>query len=197
MNPDALQAEKQRMRTRILAARAAMSPAQRHLDSLLLIGRATRHLRFLRARSVLAYAGFGDEVDTSSFLRAVLDSGKQLVLPRIVKEQSVLELYEVRDLENDLVAGVWGIPEPRPMADRLRTLRETEFVLTPGLAFDPAGNRLGYGKGYYDRLFGECPGTPPFRLALAFDCQLVDQVPAGVSDIPLDSIVTPNHEYSS
>lgn len=196
MTLDPLTEQKRTLREAILKARAAMTPAKRHLDSLLLVGRATSHVRYLRANTVLAYASFGEEVDTSSFLRTVLESGKRLMLPRVDKAKGALALYEVRNLDDDLVAGQWGIREPRPDPARLRTLREADFVLTPGLAFDPAGNRLGYGKGYYDRLFGDCPGASPFRMALAFDCQLVESVPAGVTDVRLDSIITPTREYS-
>jgi 5-formyltetrahydrofolate cyclo-ligase len=196
MSPDDLVQRKLALRKQILAARAAMPPAQRHLESILLVGRATSHVRFLRARSVLAYAGFGEEVDTSGFLRAVLDAGKTLILPRVEKASGTLGLYEVRNLEQDLLPGQWGIREPRPDANRRVALRAAEFVLTPGLAFDARCNRLGYGKGYYDRLFGDCPGALPFRLALAFDCQRVEAVPVGISDVRLDAVITPSCEYS-
>jgi 5-formyltetrahydrofolate cyclo-ligase len=196
MTTDALTERKIALRKTILAARAAMPPAQRHLESLLLVGRITSHVRYLRAKAVLAYAGFGEEVDTTGFLQAVLDAGKTLILPRVDKTSGTLGLYAVRDLDQDLVPGQWGIREPRPDPARRQALRTADFVLTPGLAFDAQCNRLGYGKGYYDRLFGDCPGALPYRLAIAFDCQMVDAVPFGISDVRLDAIITPSREYS-
>lgn len=184
------------LRQKILAARDAMPPAQRNLESILLCGRLAANIRYQRARTVLAYSGFGTEVDTSAFLKSVLADGKILALPRIDKTTQTLLLYRVTDLDSDLEAGPWGIREPKQDPSRIFALREADFVLTPGLAFDAQCNRLGYGKAFYDRLFADCPGKIPFRLAVAFDCQLVERVPVSSSDVRLDAVITPNHEYS-
>lgn len=183
------------MRRAVLAAREAMPATQRKLESMLLCGRLNANIRYKRARAVLAYAGFGTEVDTTAFLQMVLADGKVLALPRVDKARNVLTLYRVTDLERDLEAGPWGIREPRVEPSRIFALREADFVLTPGLAFDPECNRLGYGKGYYDRLFADCPGEIPYRLALAFDCQVVDRVPVSTTDVRLDAVISLSREY--
>ncbi|MDX2220440.1 MAG: 5-formyltetrahydrofolate cyclo-ligase [Burkholderiales bacterium] len=193
MNP--LHEAKVTLRKRILAAREAMPATQRKLESMLLCGRLNANIRYQRAHAVLAYAGFGTEVDTTEFLRTVLADGKALALPRIDKARNVLTLYRVEDLDRDLESGPWGIREPKVNPARIFALREAEFVLTPGLAFDPECNRMGYGKGYYDRLFADCPGEIPYRLALAFDCQIVDHVPVSTSDVRLDAVIAPSREY--
>lgn len=193
MNP--IFAAKTALRKQILAAREAMPPSQRKLDSMLLCGRLNANIRYQRARAVLAYVGFGSEVDTEAFLRTVLADGKVLALPRIDKARNVLTLYRVTDLDRDLEPGLWGIREPKADAARIFALREADFVLTPGLAFDPDCNRMGYGKAYYDRLFADCPGEIPYRLALAFDCQIVPHVPVGTTDVRLDAVITPSREY--
>lgn len=184
------------MRRAILAAREAMPASQRQLESILLCGRLSANIRYQRARAVLAYAGFGTEVNTEAFLRAVLADGKLLALPRIDKTQNVLALYQVRNLDTDMEAGPWGIREPKADPARIFALREADFVLTPGLAFDSQCNRMGYGKAYYDRLFADCPGEIPYRLALAFDCQIVERVPVSTTDVRLDAIISPSHEFS-
>ncbi|MBL8518078.1 MAG: 5-formyltetrahydrofolate cyclo-ligase [Betaproteobacteria bacterium] len=192
----ALHEAKVALRKRVLAARDAMPPSQRKLDSILLCGRLNANIRYRRARAVLAYVGFGSEVDTEPFLKTVLADGKVLALPRIDKARNVLTLYRVTDLAADLEPGPWGIREPSADPSRIFALREADFVLTPGLAFDAECNRMGYGKAYYDRLFADCPGAVPYRLALAFDCQVVDRVPVGTTDVQLDAVITPSREYS-
>jgi 5-formyltetrahydrofolate cyclo-ligase len=193
MNP--LHEAKLALRKQILAARDAMPAPKRKLESMLLCGRLNGNIRYQRARAVLAYAGFGTEVDTDAFLRTVLADGKVLALPRIDKANNVLVLYRVTDLDTDLEAGPWGIREPKPDPSRIFALREADFVLTPGLAFDAQCNRMGYGKAYYDRLFADCPGEIPYRLALAFDCQIVDKVPVSLNDVRLDAVISPSREY--
>lgn len=193
MNP--LFLAKTELRKTVLAAREAMPAPQRRLESRLLCGRLNANIRYQRAKAVLAYAGFGTEVDTDVFLKTVLADGKILALPRIDQARNVLTLYRVTDLARDLEPGPWGIREPKADPSHIFALREADFVLTPGLAFDPQCNRMGYGKGYYDRLFADCPGQIPYRLALAFDCQIVDRVPVSTSDVRLDAVITPSGEY--
>ena len=81
------------------------------------------------------------------------------------------------------------------------TVDEVEFALVPGVAFDRAGNRLGYGKGYYDRLLAmrverTSAGTKPLVVAVAFDCQLVEQLPVSAHDQAIDLLITPTHRIT-
>ncbi len=191
-----IHAAKLALRKEVLVARDAMPASQRKLDSMILCGRLAANIRYQRSRAVLAYAGFGSEVDTGDFLKQVLADGKILALPRVDKANNVLVLYRVADLDNDLESSQWGILEPKPDPSRIFALREADFVLVPGLAFDAQCNRMGYGKAFYDRLFTDCPGQLPHRLAVAFDCQIVPKVPVGMSDVPLDAVITPSREYS-
>jgi len=117
-----------------------------------------------------------------------LAAGKTVVVPRVNTLARMLELYAVADLDRDVVPGHLGIPEPRP--ERPQVPRDAiEFVLVPGVAFDLAGRRLGYGGGYYDRLL---PLLSPraARVAGAFEIQLVDRVPAASHDVAVDAIIT-------
>jgi 5-formyltetrahydrofolate cyclo-ligase len=94
----------------------------------------------------------------------------------------------VRDIDVDTAPGHRGIPEPRPDVSRV-TVEAIDWVLVPGVAFDLAGGRLGYGGGFYDRLLPLLrPGTP--RIAGAFDAQVVAHLPAAPHDLPVDCIVT-------
>jgi 5-formyltetrahydrofolate cyclo-ligase len=93
----------------------------------------------------------------------------------------------VHDFDADLATGKFGILEPRPEAIRPAALDQIGAVLVPGLAFDGTGNRLGRGFGHFDRLLRQTSGV---KIALAFDFQVLDEVPAEAHDVRLDFIVT-------
>jgi 5-formyltetrahydrofolate cyclo-ligase len=92
-------------------------------------------------------------------------------------------------MDRDLQAGLHGIPEPHPESLRPVPLEEVDLMVLPLAAFDPAGNRLGYGRGYYDRLLGSAT-TRPLLIGAAFEIQCVDAIPHEPHDVRLDWIVT-------
>ncbi len=146
---------------------------------------------FQNARNILMYASFRSEVNTMKYLNDVIRSGKKLVLPMVDSRHKVLRLYEVRDT-SELVPGYMGIPEPAVRKKRAVTLKNIDLVVIPGAGFDPKGNRLGYGAGYYDKLLsGLRPKTSkPFLIALAFEEQIEEEIPAEPHDIRVDIIIT-------
>ncbi len=140
----------------------------------------------------MAYCSFGSELDTSRLVADVCAAGKTLVLPRVDRQSGTLALFAVRDPNADLVANGWGIREPRPDVCEPASASRLDFALVPGIAFDASGGRLGYGKGYYDKLFHECKrgGAMPFTVAGAFDVQIVDEVPMEAHDVPIGLVIT-------
>ncbi|MFQ5509797.1 MAG: 5-formyltetrahydrofolate cyclo-ligase [Leptospirillia bacterium] len=140
---------------------------------------------FLRAETVLTYAHFGSEVQTSGLRARTMLLGKRLVLPRV--EGDGLALYRITNPLHDMQPGVWDIPEP---VDGLTPVspEEVGILLLPGVAFDPSGGRLGYGRGYFDRVLAKTSGL---KVGLGFDGQVVDQVPTEAHDVAMDLVVTP------
>jgi 5-formyltetrahydrofolate cyclo-ligase len=183
------------LRQRILAERDALAPASRQQLSAAI----TRRLEALsvvhEAKTVLAYASFGSEYDTSELLRNLLERRAILVLPKIDKAQRKLQLFEVRDLDQDTKPGVWGIREPSVARCRPAIAGEIQLVVVPGVAFDRGGNRLGYGGGYYDRLLASFAHTPAL-LAPAFALQVVEEVAHEENDVPVHAIVTESEVIS-
>jgi 5-formyltetrahydrofolate cyclo-ligase len=116
-------------------------------------------------------------------IRHALVSGKRVVLPRVKGRQ--LALFEIKDFDKDVSPGAWGIPEPVESHPVLLT--DIDLIITPGAAFDESGNRLGYGAGFYDRIL---PSFAGMTIALAFEAQIVPQVPADKHDVPVMKIVT-------
>lgn len=189
-------AAKSALRREILARRDALDPEVRSARSGSALDRVLRVPEFRAATVVLAYASFGSELETRPLLDDVLAGGRRLVLPRVDRQARRLVLHEVRTLAADLLPGTWGIPEPAPARCRVVAPHEVEFVLVPGVAFDPDGGRVGYGAGFYDRLLGEWPPPLPPLVAAAFELQIVPAVPVLPTDHRVDLIATESRTYA-
>ena len=176
------------LRAAALAARDAMPADVRQAAAETIFQRLCGLDVYRNAPIVLTYMSIGAELNTHQFFERVRRDGKIAVLPRIDKTSKSLTLHRVEN-QNELVDGVWGIREPRADAPAI-TIAEVDLVLMPGLAFDLAGNRLGYGAGYYDRLLAPAAIDRPVRLVAAFDCQVFDAVPSGPADQPFQILMT-------
>lgn len=131
------------------------------------------------ARRVLLYHPLPDEVDTTALI-ARLQATHDIILPVVVGDDLVLRQYDGR-----LVEGTFGILEPTgPLLDDPSGI---DLAIIPGMAFDTAGNRLGRGKGYYDRLLPRLDCT---KVGICFPFQLRDAVPHEAHDIPMDAVAT-------
>ena len=127
------------------------------------------------------------ELDVWPLLDQAIRAGKRVYLPRFVKERNCYEASEILDLTRDLKPGNLGIREPNERCMLLRSGR-VDLILVPGLAFDLEGHRLGRGKGYYDRLLAKLEGT---TCGVAFDEQMMQQIPVEAHDVRLNFIITP------
>ena len=192
LDPAALKAD---LRRRILAQRDALDPETHARLSAAIFDRIGAMPVVRAAHGVLAYVSFGSEPLTLPFLRAVLESGRTLALPRIDRATRQLALYRVDDLDEQLEPGPWGILEPMPLRCRPAEAGELDLVLMPGVAFDPRGGRVGYGAGYYDRLLAGWPAPRPGLVAGAFDLQVVPEVPVLPDDHRVDHVVTESRQY--
>ena len=185
---EALRSAKKALRASVLARRDALDAKTRRRDSQAITARLLALPEYRVAGVVCAYASFGSEFDTATFCSDVIAAGKRLLLPRVNRTARMLELREVKNLRDDLVAGVWGIREP---AERCPIVPPSavEFLLVPGVAFTATGERLGYGRGFYDRLLSGLNAKTP-RIAAAFALQVVDSIPSGANDQRVHLIVT-------
>jgi len=187
--------DKALVRRAILARRDALEAPVRSESSRRITDQLLKLPSFDSAASILAYLSFGSEFDTSVFVAAILAQGKRLVLPRVNKQLRRLELFAVTDLTRDVVPGVWGIREPNPDRCNAAAAGQVGLILVPGVAFTPRCERLGYGGGFYDRLLSEWSGRRPPAAVGAFTLQIVDALPMGPHDVPVDLIVTENSIY--
>ncbi len=189
-----LSAAKKNLRGDIIRRRDAQESSARAAAGTRITSQILALECFARARSVLAYAGMGSEIDTGALLSHVM-AHKKLALPRVDRASHSLQLYWVNNLETDLQPGVWGIREPRPDRCEPAPPGEIDLVLAPGVAFTQRGERLGYGGGYYDQLLARF-SIRPAVIAGAFECQMVADVPLCESDLPVDVVVTENAVYT-
>lgn len=185
---------KRELRDQMCAARDAL-PAEEHAERSRLIARRVMRLPgYRRARSRLLFASFRSEVRTEALIGDTLKRGVRLVLPRVVGREEPLALHEVRDPEHDLAPGWCGIPEPVPERCPELSVYEVDFILVPGLAFDRAGGRLGWGGGFFDwvlNLRHDLMDTGA-AIAVAFEMQILERVPMQAWDVPVNLIVTEN-----
>lgn len=185
-------AAKATLRSVALAARGAMPTEQRAVASAAIRRRLDALPELRGARAVLAYAAFGTEVDLDPWLRALLAAGAGVFLPWVEGPQ--LGITRVCDLEADLVPGWRGVREPRAIGRRPARPDRLDAVVTPGVAFDRSGRRLGYGGGHFDRLLSALrPQTPV--IGVAFEVQIVDAVPTTSQDYPVNIVVTERAVY--
>ena len=134
---------------------------------------------YQRAASVMAFVSFGGEPDTDPLFARLAVEGKRLLLPRVEASGIV-----VADGASPLVASNFGVQEPTgPAVD----LGEIDLVIVPGLAFTAAGDRLGYGLGYYDRFL---PTISAASVGVCFDDQLIDELPLTARDAPVDTVIS-------
>jgi 5-formyltetrahydrofolate cyclo-ligase len=174
---------KDSLRKQVAETRNKLTAEERRTKSRDIENRLFQLPEFNGSSLILFFASFRSEVNTIPMIRRALAEGKRVALPKV--KGNGLELFEIREFEKDVSPGAWGIPEPHEH-NRV-ALDAVDLLIVPGLAFDEWGNRLGYGAGFYDKLLASC--TNP-TVALAFEGQIVSEVPAGSHDIRIKKIVT-------
>lgn len=183
---------KRYVRQAVLARRDALSQEARRRAACLITERLLGHQWFYRADILLCYASYGSELETGELIREALRLGKQVFLPRVLPGHR-MDFFQIGSPE-ELQPGFHGILEPpelhpyREIAEN-PALRGEEtgpggpaLMLMPGVAYDPYGNRLGYGGGYYDRYLEAHPRFLTYSIGIGHSCQLVEKLPVEETD---------------
>ena len=188
---------KKEIRARALKERGALPPETRALYDREIHRLAAVHPLFQNAREIYCYASFRDEVSTAGLMELAWQNGKKVAVPRVT-EGMRMEFYYIESL-TELRPGYQGIPEPEAKRAWKAQLPQAEdreadgglqnkgagdiLVILPGAAFDRSGNRIGYGKGFYDRYLQRFPRCS--RMGLAYSVQCVEEIPAQEWDIQI------------
>ena len=177
--------EKKRIRAEALARRDALDPEWR-IEASLGFAKAADKIEFDAGTVVSGFWPIRSEVDIRPLMFALREKGARLCLPAITGETTIVFRELVRGAA--MIPMGFGTAGPGPDAEVL----DPRIMLAPLAAFDRAGNRIGYGAGYYDRAIAklEAKGAGPRLIGIAFDCQEVDRVPAESHDAPLHAVLT-------
>jgi 5-formyltetrahydrofolate cyclo-ligase len=186
MQPD-IQAAKAALRKQICGALQKISPAARAALSAQICARLREQPAWKNAGAVLLFAPMPVEPDIWPLLEEALAAGKIAALPRYHPANKNYVACRVQNVRSDIAMGAFGIREPAARCPEI-PLSRLDLILVPGVAFDGHGGRLGHGKGFYDRLLA---GTRGLKCGIAFDRQMVNDVPVGPSDVRMNLILTP------
>ncbi|MBS6195774.1 MAG: 5-formyltetrahydrofolate cyclo-ligase [Clostridiales bacterium] len=179
---------KQLIRKEIYKRRKAASAETVAADSHEICKALTGLEEFSGAEWIYLYIDCKNEVMTGEIMERALQMGKRVAAPKVIGKDMVF--YEIFSRE-DLEPGYFGIPEPREGLKE--AVGEEGLLLMPGVAFDREKHRVGYGGGFYDRYLEKHTGH--FKAAVAFEFQMMDQVPTEPTDILPDLVITEKQIY--
>jgi 5-formyltetrahydrofolate cyclo-ligase len=189
--------DKKTIRRKALALRDALIPEERGRYSSKIMEQMLKFPCYQAADVILAYVSYHSEVDTFALIRQALADGKDVFAPKV--EAKEMEFWQIKSLD-DLKSGYRGILEPEETRRYPAFLAEEKPARTlmwmPGAAFDRQRHRIGYGGGFYDRyldrLARENMAGTLTTAALAFDCQVMEQIPYEAHDRKPDFVLTPS-----
>jgi len=184
-----ISSRKKVIRLEVLRKRDALTLKSRKELSDIICNNLLNLEEFQRAKVIHFFLTTKSEVMTEGAIRKAMSMGKEIVVPVMNRKERRICLSRIEDYDRDLILMPHGILEPRPEFNRSISLSHVELMVLPGVAFDLQGHRLGYGAGYYDRLL-EDARSRPLLIGLAFEIQIVEEIPFTDHDVRMDKIVT-------
>ncbi|HET7625962.1 MAG TPA: 5-formyltetrahydrofolate cyclo-ligase [Verrucomicrobiae bacterium] len=146
-----------------------------------------KQIPWKNANAILFYAPIREELNIWPLFQHALSVGKIVCLPRFDPGTNRYAAHQISKLDGEIHSGRFDIREPRPDCPAI-PLNRLDLILVPGVAFDLRGRRLGRGRGFYDQLLADARGT---KCGVAFDEQIVAEIPVEPHDITVDCILTP------
>lgn len=171
---------KEDIRMRIRARKTMLSEAEKIEASRRAFASLARHAAFMMADNILMYHSLPDEINTHEFID-LWTSRKNFFLPRVNGVNLDILPYD----RTSLRMGAFHIEEPQ--GNETADINDIELIIVPAIAYDTSGNRVGRGKGFYDRLLAKTKAT---RIGIAYDFQIVEYIDAETHDAPVDFIIT-------
>ncbi len=186
---------KSEIRKRMLSARLNLSDRDFSQKSGIIVQKVLKTPEYTEAANILLYADYCREVMTRGIFEDAVARKKRVYFPKADALTNTMEFYRVTDTRQ-LERGYRGILEPKEDLKNIYRLNKEEDTLAiiPGAAFDISGYRLGYGRGFYDKYLSSRRQIS--TMALAFACQITDELPKDEHDIKMDKIVTEEIIYS-
>ena len=176
---------KRRIRSKILLRLNSQKEEGRDAKSKIIKNKLFRTLVFKKAKKLMFYVSFEGEVNTEGMIKGSQKLGKIIAVPVCKKNRMIRPC--LLEEKAKLVKGPYGTWEPA--SKTCLGLQDIDLVIVPGLAFDKRGNRLGRGKGYYDRFLKGLPNTT-VSIGLAFDFQILPNIPTTKHDVAVKRVVS-------
>ena len=183
-----LEKAKAELRSEIQAKLKTLPPEERKSNSEKLCAKLKEQSFFQSATSILFFAPLPNEIDVWPLLEGAIAGSKIVALPCFDSDEQIYRSRRVKNIHVEIISGRFGIREPATGCIEIPP-DDLDLVLVPGVAFDLHGNRLGRGRGFYDRLLQRFPGA---KCGIAFDEQIVEKIPAEKTDVRMDFILTPS-----
>jgi 5-formyltetrahydrofolate cyclo-ligase len=181
-------AEKEVLRRRYLELRDELTPQTVERKSREIVETVLGLPEYVGAQVVASYIAKNNEVQTQVLIKKALGAGKKVLVPVTQRKSRELLFSEIPSLYA-VSTSTFGILEPKPADRKLRHITTADVVIVPGIVWDAAGHRLGWGRGYFDGALAKVR-KDALSVGLAFDLQLVEKVPREQFDLPVKMIVT-------
>lgn len=178
---------KKELKDAVLKKRSSLLKKEARDKSQRIMRKLFSTIEYKKAKNILFYISFNNEVDTCRMVSEAL-CNKKIIVPITDKKNKKLILSELKCF-NDLGKGCYGILEPKKGKIKNFNKNKIELIIVPGVVFDAEGYRIGYGHGYYDRFLKKINRNIPL-IGLAYDFQVVEKVPRESHDIPVNVIIT-------
>ncbi|MGB4439693.1 MAG: 5-formyltetrahydrofolate cyclo-ligase [Sedimentibacter sp.] len=186
---------KRELRIKILNIRNSMEKEHVLKKSSIIIDKLVNSEVYKNSNTVFIYMDFKNEVMTSQLIMQMLKEKKRVVIPYTDTINTVIIPSELKNMESDLALSSFGYYEP--IFEKIIPVNPEEFdlVVVPGVVFDKNLNRVGFGKGYYDRILNKIRPDAQ-AVAIAYEFQVLDEVPCEEHDIKMDKIITEETIYN-
>ena len=180
---------KNNLRKNMLIKRKNMSQKDIFTFSNKIVNKLMKLPQFINSKNIMLYISFNNEVDTFKLATWCLNNNKTVIAPYCIKSTSNIIPFIINNLETDLTKSTFGIMEPKHDILMKANMKNIDLIIVPGVVFDMTCNRIGFGAGYYDRFLPmKAQNTP--TIGIAYDYQIINKVPVGEYDVPLDFIIT-------
>ena len=177
---------KSNTRKRLALIRNILSQKERKIFSESIEKNLINLAEYQNARAVLLYCSFGSEVETRSLIQKCLNDKKTTLLPSCLPNKRTMRALKINNFEKDTEIGHLKIIEPKKSCEEVYK-SNIDLVVVPGVGFGEAGERIGYGKGFYDRFLKGCTGT---YVGICFEKQITDKIILEEHDVKMHKIVT-------
>lgn len=186
--------DKRELREKILARRDLLSQSSILKSSEVIIEKLTSISEYLNSTNIMTFVSYSSEVDTHNLIIRALAEGKKVYVPVTKRNPREMNPSRIKSFE-DLVPGYFNILTPKKEKVEIVEPEKLDLVIVPGVLFDKAGFRIGYGGGYYDRFLPQLRKDVK-KIAIAFELQVQsDKLPVNSFDIPVDMIITEESIY--